>query len=122
MKCKTLLIGSAFLASAIIGDHYNVKDRFIEPIKYRNTKIAPESYQNPFDLQKKYQINENNELEVYIGNDGKWYKVDKDLRVNERSIYEMLKYESKDVKPYIKKKVDDLIDWYEKNFQNGNRN
>lgn len=122
MGYKTLLIGAAIFASAILGDYCNIKDRFIEPIRYKNVKIDSESYQKPFQLRKKYYVNEKGRLEVYTGYDGEWYKVDKDLRVNERGICEMLKEESKEVKPYVRKKVDDLIDWYERSFKNGNHN
>lgn len=122
MKFKILLISTAILASAYLGDHYNVKDRFVEPLKYRNAKVNPDCYQQPFKLQKKYQLNKKGQLEVYVGHDNKWYKVDKDLRVNERNLSEKLKDETKEIIPYVKKKIDNLIEWYEKNFKNENNN
>jgi len=117
MKCKTLLICAAILASAVLGDYYNIKDRLIEPLKYRNVKVDPGCYQNPFQLEKKYYINEEGNLEVYIGNKDEWYKVDQDLRVNERSLTEMVKEEGSKIRPYIKKKIEDLKEWYE-NYKN----
>lgn len=122
MSYKALLIGGAILASAVLGDHCNIKDRFIEPARYRSTKIDSETYQKPFDLQKKYEINKDGNLEVYIGHDDKWYKVDKDLRVNERDLSKMLEDEAKKIKPYLKEKFDELQDWYERNFKDGNHN
>ncbi len=119
-KLKILLVSTAILASAYLGDHYNVKDRFIEPIKYRNARMDPNSYQKPFQLKKRYQINKEGKLETYIGHDDKWYKVDKDLRVNERSLSEILKDETKEIVPYVKKKVDELFEWYKRNFENEN--
>ncbi len=115
-KLKILLVSTAVLASAYLGDHYNVKDRFVEPIRYRNAKIDLESYQKPFQLQKKYEINKKGSLEVYIGNDKEWHKVSKELRVNERSLGEKLKDETKEVIPYVKKKIDELVEWYNRRF------
>lgn len=122
MKLKILLISTAFLAGAYLGDHYNVKDRLIEPVKYRNVKVDPKTCQQPFNLQKKYQLNKEGNLEVYIGYSDKWYKVDQDLRVNERNLGEKLKEETKEIVPYIKKKFEDMMKWYEENFKDGNRN
>ena len=119
IKFKHLLIGLTVFASAVLGDHYNVKDCIIEPLRYRNTKIDPASYQNPFQLKKKYWINKENNLEVYIGNDDKWYKVEKGLRVNERDISQILGNETKKIKPYLKEKIEDLKEWYGQNFKNG---
>lgn len=119
MKFKILLVSTAILASAYLGDHYNVKDRFVEPISYRNVKIDSKTYQKPFQLQKKYQVNEKGKLEVYIGCDKEWHKVSEELRVNERSLSEKLKDETKEIVPYIKKKVEDLVEWYKRSFNNG---
>ena len=121
MGYKILLVGAAILASAVIGDYCNVKDRFIEPVRYRNVKIDPKGYQKPFQLQKKYQVNEKGSLEVYIGNDGSWYKVDKNLRVNKKGLNELLKEEGRDIKSYFKEKINDLIDWYQ-GFKDENHN
>lgn len=121
MICKTLLVASAILASAVLGDYCNVKDRFIEPVRYRNVKVDADCYQKPFKLQKKYQINEGGDLEVYIGNDNTWYKVSKDLRVNEKSLNELWEEKSEEIKSYIKDKINGLTDWY-KGFKDGNRN
>lgn len=115
-KIKILLISTAILASAYLGDHYNVKDRFVEPVRYMNVKVDPETYQKPFSLQKKYQINKKGNLEVYLGNDKEWHKVNKELRVNERNLYEKLKDDTKEVIPYVKGKIDELIEWYNRRF------
>ncbi len=120
MKFKILLVSTAVLASAYLGDHYNVKDMFVEPIRYRNVKVDSKTYPKPFQLQKKYQVNEKGKLEVYIGCDKEWHKVSEELRVNERSLGERLKYETKEVFPYFKKKVEDLAEWYKRSFGNGN--
>lgn len=122
MKYRYFLVGSAIFASAVLGDYCNVKDRFIEPMKYRNIKVDSEGYQKPFQLGKKYRINEKGYLEVYIGNSNTWYKVDKELRANERSFSEQLNEESKKVKSYLKGKFDSLRGWYERNFKNEYRN
>ncbi|MDP2906639.1 MAG: hypothetical protein Q8O03_01750 [Nanoarchaeota archaeon] len=119
-KLKILLVSTALLTSAYLGDCYNVKDRFVEPIMYRNVKVDSKTYQKPFQLQKKYQVNEKGKLEVYIGCDKEWHKVSEELRVNERSLGEKLKDETKEIVPYIKKKVDDLVEWYNRSFGNGN--
>lgn len=119
MKIKTILVSAAILASAYLGDYYNVKDRFVEPIRYRNVKIDSETYQKPFQLQKKYKVNEKGNLEVYVGEGEKWYKVDKDLRVNERSLGEKLKYETKEIIPYIKNKIGELGKWLNERFGDG---
>ena len=122
MKYKAILAGAVILASAVLGDYCNVKDRFIEPVRYRSVNVDSGCYPKPFQLQKKYKINDDGRLDVYIGSSDKWCKVDKDLRVNERGIGEMLKEESKNLKPYVQGKVDDLIDWYEEIFKDGNHN
>ena len=122
MKYKTFIAGAAILASAVLGDCCNVKDRFIEPVRYRNVSVDCEGYQKPFQLQKKYDMNEKGELEVYIGNDNQWYKVYKDMRVNERRLNEILKEDVKEVKSKIINKINDIINWCEKSFKDGNHN
>lgn len=116
MKIKTILVSAAILTSAYLGDYYNVKDRFVEPIRYRNVRIDSKTYQKPFQLQKKYQVNEKGSLEVYIGCDKEWHKVSEEMRVNERSLSEKIKDETKEIIPYVKKKVDELIEWYNRRF------
>jgi hypothetical protein len=119
MKFKILLVSTAVLASAYLGDHYNVKDRFVEPIRYRNVKVDSKTYQKPFQLQKKYQVNEKGKLEVYIGCDKEWHKVSEELRVNERSLGERMKYETKEIVPYIKNKIGELGKWLNERFGDG---
>lgn len=109
MKCKILLTGAVILVSAVLGDYCDVKDNFIDPVRYRNIKIDQDCYQKPFQLRKKYKINKKGNLELYIGSNDEWYKVEKGLRVNERSIGELLKEGSEEVKEYIKKKIDALM-------------
>lgn len=118
-KLKILLVSSAVLASAYLGDCYNVKDRFVEPVKYRNVKVDPKTYQKPFQLQKKYQINEKGKLEVYIGYNKEWHKVSEEMRVNERSLSEKLKYETKEIIPYVKDKIGEFGKWLNERFGNG---
>lgn len=113
MKYKALLIGASIFGIAVLGDYCNLKDRIVEPLCHRNVQVDSESYSKPFDLEKRYHINEEGKLEVYIGHDDTWYKVDKDLRVNERSIKEMLEDESKENYQKFKK-------WLEKLLKNGN--
>ncbi|MDP2909030.1 MAG: hypothetical protein Q8N77_04470 [Nanoarchaeota archaeon] len=120
MKLKALLIGTALLASAYLGDYYNVNDRFVEPLRYRNVKFDPKCYQDPFRIQKKYKINEEGSLEVYVGHDNRWHIVSKELRVNERKLSEMVKDETKGIVPYVRKKIDELFGLYERYFD-GNR-
>lgn len=119
-KFKTLLISTTILASAYLGDCYNVKDRFVEPIKYRNVKIDPKTYQKPFQLEKKYQVNEKGNLEVYIGYDKEWHKVSEEMRVNERSFGEKIKEETKDIVPYVKSKIGEFGRWLNERFGDGN--
>lgn len=120
MKVKALIIGTALLASTVFGDYYNVLDRFVRPARYWSVRVDPKCYQRPFQLQKRYKVNEKGDLEVYIGEGDRWHKVSKDLRVNERSLGEKLKDETKEVFPYFKKKVEDLVEWYKRSFGNGN--
>lgn len=112
MVLKTLIVGAAILASAVLGDYCNVKDNFIEPIRYKNVKVDSSCYQKPFQLQKRYHVNKQGFLEVYIGHNNTWYKVSKDLRVNEKNLCDMLKEESREIKDYVGDKFDDLMDWY----------
>lgn len=118
-KLKILLVSTAVLASAYLGDNYNVKDRFVEPVRYRNTKVDSKTYQKPFQLQKKYKINEKGKLEVYIGCDKEWNKVSEEMRVNERSLGEMVKKETQDIVPYIKNKIGELGKWLNERFGYG---
>lgn len=116
MKLKILLVSTAILTSAYLGDCYNVKDRFVEPIKYRNVRVDPKSYQKPFELEKKYQLNEKGNLEVYIGCDKEWHKVSEELRVNERNLGEMVRKETKDIVPYIRNKIGEFGKWLNERF------
>lgn len=105
-KIKIFGIGCLMIGASILGDSCNVNDRFINPIRYRNVRVEPTSYQKPFKLQKKYIQNEKGMLEVYIGYDNKWHKVGRELRVNERSLQEMLKDQGDEVAKIIKEKYE----------------
>lgn len=120
-KFKPVLIGVAILASVVLGSYLNLKDRIIEPVRYRNIKVDSQVYQKPFKLKKKYMVNKNGDLEVYLGNKDEWYKVGKGLRVNEKNLSEILKEDIGKIKPYIREKIDELGWWYE-DFKNGTRN
>ncbi|MEM4245132.1 MAG: hypothetical protein QXR60_02935 [Candidatus Nanoarchaeia archaeon] len=106
-KLKLLGIGIILAGAAIIGDSCNVNDKFVNPIRYRNVKVEPTSYQKPFKLQKKYIQNEKGMLEVYIGHGEVWHKVNNELRVNERSIESMLKDHGSEVAKKIRKKYEE---------------
>lgn len=127
-KLKAFGIGLMLTGAAMIGDCCNVNDHFVNPIRYRNVRIEPTSYQKPFKIQKKYVINETGMLELHIGHDQKWYKTGKELRVNERSLEQMLKdqgnelarnikekYEKK--QPIIKEYLNKIIEMYKEIFR-----
>ncbi len=114
--------------AAIVGDFYNINDRFINPIVYRNVKVDKQCYQKPFKLQKKYIRNEDGMLEVHFGHDERWYKVTNELRVNERSLDQIVKgqgneiarklkekYEQKE--PVIKEHINRIIEIYKELFK-----
>lgn len=113
MKYKALLIGASIIGASILGDYCNIKDRIIEPLRYKKVQIDSKSYPKPFALEKRYKINDKGKLEVYIGYGNKWYKVNQDLRVNERSLKDMLEDEGKENYQKFKK-------WLENVLQNGN--
>ncbi|MBM3199516.1 hypothetical protein FJZ53_01175 [Candidatus Woesearchaeota archaeon] len=119
MKLKYAAIGALMLGSAVLGDYCNIKDRIIEPIMYRNVKIDEHTYHKPFQLEKKYKINEKGNLEVYLGCDKEWYKVSEELRVNERSLGQSIKKETKEIIPYMKKKISDFGQWLNETFKEG---
>jgi len=114
MKLKNIIVGTAILASAVIGDYYNVKDHVIEPLRYWNVKIDSKTYQKPFRLEKKYIINQEGNLEVYLGHDHEWYKIEEDMRINKRTLTDLLKEESDDFIEYLKNKAEEIKEWYEK--------
>jgi len=105
-KIKTLGIALLLAGAAVAGDSCNVNDKFINPIRYRNVKVDPKSYQKPFKLQKKYTQNEQGMLELQIGHDEKWYFVNKELRVNERSLEQMMKDQGNEFAKAIKEKYE----------------
>lgn len=105
-KIKSLGIVCLMGLAASLGDCYNVNDRVVNPVRYRNIKIAPETYQKMFKLQKKYVINENRMLEVHIGHKEEWHKVSKELRVNERSMKQMLKDKGDELAKNLKEKYE----------------
>ncbi len=92
--------------AAILGDLYNINDRLVNPIAYRNVKTDQQCYQEPFKLQKKYVKNEKGMLEVHFGHDEKWYKVTNELRVNERSLDQMVKGQGNEIARKLKEKYD----------------
>jgi len=103
--CKVL---SFFVACSIamgLGDKFDVLDKMYYPVKYRKIKVDKDCYQEPFKIKKKYLVNKDGFLEVYIGDGKNFYKVKKGFRVNERSFEEILKEE-------IKKIVKKGKSWY----------
>lgn len=105
-KLKTFGIVLLLAGAAVAGDSCNVNDRLINPIRYRNVKVDPKTYQKPFRLQKKYIQNEQGMLEVHIGHNEKWYVVSKDLRVNERGLEQMMKDQGNEFARAIKEKYE----------------
>lgn len=103
-KLKMLGIALLMSGAAALGDSCNVNDKFVNPIRYRNAKVDPTSYQKPFRLQKKYMLNDKGMLEVYVGHSESWHKISNELRVNERSIEQMLKDHGNEVAKKIKEK------------------
>lgn len=87
---KPVLVVSSLSVSALAGDCYDVRDRFVYPIYYNESLIAEGFYKRPFNLHKQYKLNEEGYLEVYFG-DKEMYPVDENLRVNERNLTERLK-------------------------------
>lgn len=103
-KLKVFGIALLMAGAAILGDSCHVNDRFVNPIRYRNVKADPTTYQKPFKLQKKYVQNEKGMLEVYIGDGERWHKISNELRVNERSIDQMLKEHGNELARKIKER------------------
>lgn len=93
---KTALAFSALSASALVGDCYDIRDRFLYPAYYREVLIADGFYKRPFNLRKEYRVNESGYLEVYFG-DREMYPVAGELRVNERKLGVMLKDGAEDL-------------------------
>lgn len=87
----------------MVGDYYNINDRITYKIMHRNTEISEETYQQPFELRKMYIKNEKGKLEVYIGNDERWHKVSRELRVNERSVNDMVAEKLEEVKKALRR-------------------
>lgn len=86
---KILGVSSLMVVSAFAGDNYNILDNVYFPWKYSDVKVAGDCYQQPFELKKRYRVNQDNELEVFFGH-GKLYRVKKDLSVNQKSFKEIL--------------------------------
>jgi gas vesicle protein len=105
-KLKLLGVSLLMAGAAILGDSCHINDKFVNPIKYRNAKIEPTTYQQPFKLQKKYTLNEKGMLEVHIGHGEKWHKVSNELRANERSLEQMLKDQGNEIAKSIKEKYE----------------
>ncbi len=105
-RLKIFGVACLIAGAAMLGDSCNVNDKFINPIRYRNVKVDPKNYQKPFKLQKRYVQNERGMLEVHLGHDEKWYKVSNELRVNERSLDQMLKDHGNEVTKMMKQKYE----------------
>ncbi len=106
---KIVSLAASLSASALLGDCYDINDRFVNPIYYRETLIAGGFYNRPFDLRKEYRINDEGFLEVYFG-DGKMYPVKEGMRINERSLSEHVRDEAKTLLKEGSKKVRGLFD------------
>ena len=78
---RKIIKGLAGLTTAIFiamaGDETNINDKILYPVLYHNALVDPETYPKPFDLEKKYLINDEGKLEVYMGSGEEWIKVDK---------------------------------------------
>ncbi len=121
MKYKWIIVGGAIIASAFLGDYLNISDK-IEYLKYKEVKVDPEGYDKPFKIEKRYRVNKKGFLEVYIGHDNKWYKVKKDMRVNERCILKIIQEEGKKARDDIIKKIEEIIEWSKEVIKNDNLN
>ncbi|MBS3108102.1 hypothetical protein J4468_04275 [Candidatus Woesearchaeota archaeon] len=101
----TLLIATL----PILGDKLNINDKIINPIIYKGNKVSKDCYQNPFIIEKRYFINEKKELEIYVGCNERWYKIDKDLRTNKPTLEELAKEELSNITDqiinYMKNKI-----------------
>lgn len=102
------MIGGTIALTMMTGDYINILDKTIYPLKYSH-KIDKDSYQRPFKLRKRYVINENNNLEVHIGNNEKWAKVRKSLTTSDKNLDEVLSEKGQKLK-------EDFLKWYRKNF------
>lgn len=65
---KAVLLGASLLASAYIGDRYNVLDTYVYPVIYRNVESAEGFTDEPFEIQKYVVINDDGKLETYLSN------------------------------------------------------
>jgi hypothetical protein len=129
-KLKAIGLAIMLTGTAMLGDSSNINDKITNPIRYRNVKVDPKTYQQPFKLRKKYVVNEKGMMELQIGHNEKWYLVEKELRVNERTLEQMMKekgdefargirekYEQK--QPIIKEYLNKITEMYKEIFQGG---
>ncbi len=109
------MVTGAMAASAIVGDHMDVNDKAIYPIVYKDVLVAEDSYQKPFDLKKRYVMNQDGFLEVWVG-DERFFKVKKGLKVNDKSLESLLKEKGniiwKRTKREGKRILMDFKEWY----------
>ncbi len=99
----------ALAASALAGDHYDVVDSFINPVRHHGELMADGFYRQPFRLRKEYRVNDQGFLEVYFG-DKEMHPVSDELRVNERKLGERIKDETKEMIRNGKKKLEGLLE------------
>lgn len=64
---KTTAFSLCLLASAYLGDVYNVTDRFVNPVVYHDVETAEYFTDEPFKLEKRFIINDEGKLETYLG-------------------------------------------------------
>ncbi len=107
-KIKAVAYCVSLAVAALAGDHYDVLDRFVNPIRYKDVLLAGGFYRQPFMLKKKYEVNEAGFLEVYIGN-GDYYAISDELRVNERKLDEHIKDEAKGFIKRGKEKLESIM-------------
>jgi hypothetical protein len=130
---KSFAVACLIAGVAVLGDYYRISDRILNPIKYRKVKVAPGFYQKPFDLEKRYILNDKGLLEVYFGHNDKWHKVTPDLRINERSLEQMLKDHGEELAKNVKDKyqqkksiiqeyMDKIVELYREIFTPENAN
>ncbi|MFH1455329.1 MAG: hypothetical protein ABIF40_00060 [archaeon] len=102
-KVKQGLCVLTMMSSMYLGDYCNVIDNVVNPVRYRNTIVAEECYNEPFDLKKMYRINGQGELEVYLGANGEYYLVEDELRVHPKTFKEFTEQPFKEISGFLGK-------------------
>lgn len=94
-------------------------DKTVYPIKYRNHLAAKDCYKKPFEIRKKYSVNGQGFLEVYLGDGKDFYKIEPEIRVHQKTLGEQLVEKGEDVLSTTKhgaaglnSLLDSLIQWY----------